>query len=279
MARPGLFRHRKFSRLARALRSHILAVGVLETLWYVCGETCDDRVGAAEDVAFALKWDDKRIDIACVLHESGFLDCDDAGSYTVHDFWDHCPQYIKRRREREDSRRADGSATKARLASGRTMASQRLVNGLPVASTPVSEQSSAEQSSAGEAREALPRDPVTGYVVGHARVGVGRSGGSMPGRSPHAAYQCEAFTVPVFLHQKFLGRLQNANDPAPEDTLQAWYRTLRDRMAGQETPAQEVQWLSAEFDAWRKPKAVVKPTADDDGAARLAAWAAQGAAS
>jgi len=148
MARPGLFKHRKFARLASRLRSPILAVGVLETLWYVCGETCDDRVGTAADLAFALKWTDKRIDIACVLHESGFLDCDADGHYVVHDFWDHCPQFVKRRREREDARRADGAATKAAVVAGRTMASQRLDNGSPVASTHVSVRSSAVQCSA-----------------------------------------------------------------------------------------------------------------------------------
>ena len=195
--------------------------------------------------------------------------------YLIHDYadWNRTSDQIARKREYDKSytsrkRVVNESGTSRspatlRNATHRSAAQEHA----PVSDTPAA------------LAEEPARDPATGYVVGHARVGVGRSGGSMPGRSPHAAYQCEAFTVPVFLHQKFLGRLQNANDPAPEDTLQAWYRTLRDRMAGQETPAQEVQWLSAEFDAWRKPKAVVKPTADDDGAARLAAWAAQGAAS
>lgn len=275
MARPGLFRHRKFSRLARALRSHILAVGVLETLWYVCGETCDDRVGAAEDVAFALKWDEKRIDIACVLHESGFLDCDDAGNYTVHDFWDHCPQYIKRRREREDSRRADGSATKARLVSGRTMASQRLVNGSPVASTPVSEQSSAVQSRAGDAR---PRAVL-----------------SAPASFAEFVWQCWRATSethgqrePLTLASESYRRIKalegQFSTGEVEAAIGAFWRSPS--FAGKRhlhmCLANVPQLVAHVASGSARPfgeRAATSATADDDGAARLAAWAAQGAAS
>lgn len=148
MARPGLFKHRKFNRLASRLRSAILAVGVLETLWYVCGETCDDRLGTAEDLAYALKWTDRRVNIAAVLHECGFLDAHEDGTYVAHDYWDHCPQYVTRRRQREDERHTTGTQTRKRLSSRASMASHSDIIIKTQSSTPVSVQSSAVQSSA-----------------------------------------------------------------------------------------------------------------------------------
>lgn len=156
MARPGLFRHRKFSKLAIALRSPFMATGVLETLWSVCGETCDDRVGSAEELAFSIGWTDKRVDIAQALHAAGFLDKHDDGTYSVHDFWDHCPQYVERRRKREDERRGTSSAARPTDATGKPMASQRLDSGKPLSSTLRAEQCSAEQSRAEQHAPAAP---------------------------------------------------------------------------------------------------------------------------
>ena len=156
MARPGLFRHRKFSKLAIALRSPFMATGVLETLWAVCGETCDDRVGTAEELAFSIGWIDKRVDIASALHAAGFLDRHDDGTYAVHDFWDHCPQYVERRRKREEERRSGVPASRAESTAGKPMASQRLATGKPMASTLSAEQCSTEQSRAAQPAPLAP---------------------------------------------------------------------------------------------------------------------------
>lgn len=156
MARPGLFRHRKFSKLAIALRSPFMATGVLETLWAVCGETCDDRVGTAEELAFSIGWTDKRIDIAQALHAAGFLDRHDDGTYAVHDFWDHCPQYVERRRKREEERRGGAPTPRRTVAAGKPVASQRLDSGEPMSSTLRAEQCSTEQNRAAQPAPLAP---------------------------------------------------------------------------------------------------------------------------
>jgi hypothetical protein len=91
MARPGLFSHRKFRQLARALNDEALAVGTLECLWYVAGETCDPRIGDDRDVEIAARWKGAPGVLVPALVAAGFLDRD-AESYVVHHFWDHAPE-------------------------------------------------------------------------------------------------------------------------------------------------------------------------------------------
>ena len=98
MAKPELLAHVKFARLARALGSQYVALGVLELLWQTCYQVTSDQVGTADDIAWFIGWPTQ--DAARLVHElvaAGFLDPDDADTYRVHDLWDHAPQYVRRR--------------------------------------------------------------------------------------------------------------------------------------------------------------------------------------
>jgi hypothetical protein len=122
MARPGLVRHRKFDRLAAALEphcacgGHIAAAGALELLWSNAYEAASELIGDVDDVERAARWHGPRgLLVEALLNaggkgQAGFLDehGDEPGHYLIHDFWVHCPDYVKRRRERENEREARG---------------------------------------------------------------------------------------------------------------------------------------------------------------------------
>lgn len=118
VGRPGLTQHRKFRRLARALGSPLVARGALELLWEGCYEAGDDYVGTAEDIEHAIGWTGEIGALTSALRDAGepdgtagFIEPSSPGescrlTYRVHDLWHHAPDYVRRRREREDSRRA-----------------------------------------------------------------------------------------------------------------------------------------------------------------------------
>ena len=105
MARPGLFSHRKFRQLARTLNDEALAVGTLECLWFAAAETCDPRIGDDRDVEIAARWKGTPGALVPALVAAGFLDRE-ADAYVVHNYWDHAPEYVVKRRHREAQRRA-----------------------------------------------------------------------------------------------------------------------------------------------------------------------------
>ncbi|MHB8796993.1 MAG: hypothetical protein ACYDBY_00890 [Thermoanaerobaculia bacterium] len=108
MARPDLFGHRKFLRLASLLRSRPLAVGVLELLWHGAYSSGDARLGEASVVEFTVSWDGEPGKLAAWLVECGFLDEDAGGILLVHDLEDHAPAYVKKRLAAEERRRNSG---------------------------------------------------------------------------------------------------------------------------------------------------------------------------
>lgn len=132
MARPTLLRHRKFSRLARLVGSRLLALGALSMLWEGCYDAGDEHVGTAADIADAIGWPaDARCDIASALFDAGFIDRDAErpGEFVVHDLWDHCPEYVAKRRKREIERQARGAKLRANGAEWRTNGGQTATNG------------------------------------------------------------------------------------------------------------------------------------------------------
>ncbi len=114
MGRPGLTQHRKFRRLARALGGDVLARGSLELLWDSCYEAGDDFLGDSEDVEAAARWTGapglltKALLSAGGEGSVGFIEEIEgrSGMYRVHDLWHHAPDYVRKRRRREDERRA-----------------------------------------------------------------------------------------------------------------------------------------------------------------------------
>lgn len=138
MGRPGLTRHRKFARLERALDAvqvgfgAVLARGSLELLWDTAYENGDELLGDADDVENAARWRGERGLLAKALLEAGGADEDGfielrcscgegrrahrggkacgawqpvENRFFVHDLWDHAPEYVAGRREREVERR------------------------------------------------------------------------------------------------------------------------------------------------------------------------------
>lgn len=109
MARPSLFRNRKFVRLSRLLGAQYRAVGVLEMMWAHAYEDGDPCLGTAEDVEFAVGWDGDPGVCASALVSAGFLDREADGSLHVHDLHEHCPDYVRDRMRKKAKRAAEVS--------------------------------------------------------------------------------------------------------------------------------------------------------------------------
>lgn len=128
MGRPGLPLDWKFRRLARALDGlqagfgAILARGALEQLWDTAYEAGDDYLGDADDVEAAAGWNGRTGMLTDALASAGgegragFIE--EGGSqwwpegnpdtYRVHDLYDHAPEYVRKRMDREAAREARG---------------------------------------------------------------------------------------------------------------------------------------------------------------------------
>lgn len=115
MARPGLMIHPKFRRGVYLLRcSPALLRGSLECIWDVAYENGDPLIGDAVDVELAAHWQGEPGRLCEVLVEAGFLDQTENG-YEVHDLYDHAPDYVQRRLQREIERRERGQERKNRF--------------------------------------------------------------------------------------------------------------------------------------------------------------------
>lgn len=122
MARPGLRLHRKFRRLVALLRLPEPYVrGYLEMLWESCYETGDPHLGDQVDVEAAAMWQGSPGELLRALLDAGgdgrpgFIEeeTDHPGTYRIHDLYDHAPEYVKKRRDRELARRTRGRALAA----------------------------------------------------------------------------------------------------------------------------------------------------------------------
>lgn len=114
MARPTLFGHRKLLRLARAVGSRALAIGHLEILWSGAYESGEPVLGDQVDVEGLAEWEGAPGALAQALLDAGgpgrkgFLEVTAEGLLAIHDFWDHAPDYVRRRAEREQKRQDEG---------------------------------------------------------------------------------------------------------------------------------------------------------------------------
>lgn len=113
MGRPTLTVHRKFRRLAAAIHSRPLARGLLEQLWDAAYEAGDEYIGDSTDVEAAAGWEGTPDLLVKALLEAGgdghagFIEevPGRSGHYRVHDLWHHAPDYVRKRRQREEERR------------------------------------------------------------------------------------------------------------------------------------------------------------------------------
>lgn len=111
MGRPTLLNHLKFRRLERELKSRALALGTLELIWHHAYEH-GDFIASNEDLELICDWQGEPGFIGPALVYIGFLDPHPDGEpgYFVHDLYDHAPQYVQRRAEREHERRVKGQS-------------------------------------------------------------------------------------------------------------------------------------------------------------------------
>lgn len=105
MARPTLATHPKFFRLAALVGGRLIARGALELIWDSAYASGDAVIGDAATVEAVIDWRGKPGELAAALVTSGFLDALDGGALAVHDLEDHEPDYVRKRRLREEERR------------------------------------------------------------------------------------------------------------------------------------------------------------------------------
>jgi len=112
MARPTFERHPK-TVLARARLgvSRALFRGIMEILWDAANESGQPKFSCPEAVEAVAEWTGEPGKLVAVLtqHGSNFLDKNDDGSVSIHDFWEHCPAYVRKRFQREQQRAGRGS--------------------------------------------------------------------------------------------------------------------------------------------------------------------------
>jgi len=87
-----------------ALKSEALAIGTLECLWRGPYDSGDPLIGTSEAVEHAAHWKGKKGELTDLLVKCGLIDVTPRG-YEVHDLLDHAPDYVKKRKIREDKRR------------------------------------------------------------------------------------------------------------------------------------------------------------------------------
>ncbi len=113
MGRPGLDRHPKFRRLVLMLgESRAIVRGSLELLWDTAYECGNPSIGESVDVELACDWRGEPGKLCRALLEcggnrhAGFIEPIDGEPerYQIHDLFDHCPEYVSGRHERENER-------------------------------------------------------------------------------------------------------------------------------------------------------------------------------
>lgn len=135
MARQTLDRAVKYKRLIRVLdmpRPHVR--GYLETMWDVAHECGNPFFACAEDVEAAAEWEGKPGALFAALVACGWIDADGSG-WSIHDYWDHAPEYVRKRRFRELQRQNTGDTLNGTADNGgqRTTTAE---NGKPPTPTP-----------------------------------------------------------------------------------------------------------------------------------------------
>ena len=104
MARPSLYQHPKFTRLAIRLRSRALALGSLELVWQVGYASGNPYVGSPDEVEYVADWRGPSGELAAALLDCGFLDRREDGQLEIHDLHENAPDYVRSRARMEKYR-------------------------------------------------------------------------------------------------------------------------------------------------------------------------------
>lgn len=137
------------------------ALGYLEWLWSGQYEACEARIGTGAVVEHQAHWAGEPGGLLAALLELGFIDQTDEDEYAVHDFWDHAPDYVRKRRAREDERHRAGkhlAATDRSLTGHRPDADRTLTDTPAPAPAPAPKK---RERSPSAKRTALPRKAFT----------------------------------------------------------------------------------------------------------------------
>jgi hypothetical protein len=106
MARPGFSSHLKFKRLVYILREPVPHVwGYLECLWEVAYANGDPSIGDSINVELAAQYPGEPGKLTAALHDVGLIDEIEAGKFQVHDLHENCPDYVRKRFVRDQSRK------------------------------------------------------------------------------------------------------------------------------------------------------------------------------
>jgi hypothetical protein len=92
--------HPKLLRLRRRLSIPTWgAVGILESLWHLTAQHAKDgaigKTFTNEDIANAIGWEDCPNNLIEALVSSGWLDMCESNRLVVHDWHEHCPEFVK----------------------------------------------------------------------------------------------------------------------------------------------------------------------------------------
>jgi hypothetical protein len=109
MGRPCLSNSPKFKSTSRRLgipRPHFR--GHLEFLWDAANECGNPVIGTPEDIEATAEWAGDPGALFVALRDGRWLDQTEDGLWEIHDFWVHCPDYVRKRAEREAVREQKG---------------------------------------------------------------------------------------------------------------------------------------------------------------------------
>lgn len=107
--KAGTLNHLKLKRLKRLLGKPLYQVaGILESLWQVTIEVAWEygQIGkySDEEIADAIEWDGDAAVLIKSLLDAELLDESDEHRLVVHDWHDHCPEYLKDRLRKQKAR-------------------------------------------------------------------------------------------------------------------------------------------------------------------------------
>ena len=96
MAKPSFYNHWKFKMLTNELKQcRPKVLGHVQMLWDVSGIIGKIRY-TDEEIEAVVEWDGVPGEFTKAMVKVGLLDKKDE-MYEIHDWWDHCPNYVKRK--------------------------------------------------------------------------------------------------------------------------------------------------------------------------------------
>lgn len=106
--KKGTQDHAKFNTLKAILKvPRYVVSGLLEELWsFAATSAISGDVGRYSNfqIAANMEWDGDPDELINALVESGWLDQDDESRLVVHDWFEHCPDWVKKRISRAEAR-------------------------------------------------------------------------------------------------------------------------------------------------------------------------------